>query len=98
MPGTGPDTGSDAVAIPYFYHCDSRDPVAGILQGFKRLGEPRAVVEYDPMDLLKFIIKKFGPLNAMMARAGMGEMDFYNRTRDVFHYFNLPYDAPPPEG
>jgi hypothetical protein len=30
-------------------------------------------------------------------RAGMSEMDIYNRTRDVFLYFKLPYDAPPPE-
>jgi hypothetical protein len=32
-----------------------------------------------------------------MERAGMSEMDIYNRTRDIFHYFKLPYDAPPPE-
>jgi hypothetical protein len=32
-----------------------------------------------------------------MERAGMSEMDIYHRTRDVFHYFNLPFDAPPPE-
>ena len=25
------------------------------------------------------------------------EMDIYNRTRDVFHHFKLPYDAEPPE-
>jgi hypothetical protein len=50
------------------------------------------------MDLLNFIIKNFGPLNAMMERAGMSEMDIYNRTRDNFLYFKLPYDAPPPEG
>lgn len=67
------------------------------LKGFKRVGEPKAAVEYDPMDLLNFIIKNFGPLNAMMERAGMSEMDIYNRTRDIFHYFNLPYDAPSPE-
>jgi hypothetical protein len=67
------------------------------LKGFKRVGEPKAAVEYDPMDLLNFIIKNFGPLNAMMERAGMSEMDIYGRTRDVFHYFKLPYDEPPPE-
>jgi len=30
-------------------------------------------------------------------RAGMSEMDIYNRTRDVFHHFHLPYDSEPPE-
>jgi hypothetical protein len=60
------------------------------LQGFKRLGEPKAAVESDPIDLLRFIERNFIPLNTMMERAGMSEMD-------IFHYFKLPYDAPPPE-
>ena len=30
-----------------------------------------------------------------MERAGMSELDIYHRTRDVFLYFNLPFDAPP---
>jgi hypothetical protein len=33
----------------------------------------------------------------MMERAGMSEMDIYIKTCDIFHYFKLPYDAPPPE-
>lgn len=33
----------------------------------------------------------------MMERAGMSEMDIHRHTRDIFHYFNLPHDAPPPE-
>jgi hypothetical protein len=68
------------------------------LQGFKRLGEPKVAVEYEPMDLINFISKNFIPLNLMMERAGMSEMDIFNRTRDIFHYFKLPYDAEPPEG
>jgi hypothetical protein len=92
---------------PYwFYFCDLHTETLQMmtlcllpnLQGYKRLGEPNAAVEYDQMDLLNFIIKNFGPLNAMMERAGMTEMDIYDRTRDIFHYFNLPYDAEPPEG
>ena len=91
---------------PYwFYFCDLHTETLQMmtlcllpnLQGFKRLGDPKAAVEYDQMDLLNFIIKNFGPLNAMMERAGMSEMDIYDRTRDIFHYFKLPYDAPPPE-
>jgi len=41
------------------------------MQSFKRLGEAKAAAEYDPMDLIRFIQKNFGPLNAMMERAGM---------------------------
>ena len=55
-----------------------------------------AKVEYDPMDLLRFIERNFVPLNTMMVRAGLSEMDIYNRTRDVFHHFKLPYDEEPP--
>jgi hypothetical protein len=29
--------------------------------------------------------------------ACMSEMDIYNRTQDVSHYFKLPYDSPPEE-
>jgi hypothetical protein len=47
---------------------------------------------------LRFISKNFIPLNLMMERAGMSEMDIYNRTRDIFLYFKLPYDSEPPEG
>ena len=91
---------------PYwFYFCDLQSETLTMLtlcvlpnlSGFKRLGEPMAKVEYDPMDLIRFIKKNFMPLNAVMERAGMSEMDIYNRTRDVFHHFKLPYDAPPPE-
>jgi hypothetical protein len=28
----------------------------------------------------------------------MSEIDIYNRTRDIFLYFKLPYDAEPPVG
>jgi len=68
------------------------------IQGFKRLGEPQAAVEYDPMDLIRFIQKNIAPLNAMMERAGMSEMDIYHRTRDLFLYYKLPYDVEAPEG
>ena len=87
---------------PYwFYVCDLHTETLQMmtlcllpnLQGFKRMGEPKAAVEYDPRDLLAFIARNFIPLNAMMERAGMSEMDIYHRTRDIFHYFNLPFDA-----
>ena len=91
---------------PYwFYFCDLRTETLTMMtlclmpniSGFKRLGEPNASVEYDPMDLLNFINKNFVPLNEMMERAGMSEMDIYNRTRDVFLHYKLPFNSPPPE-
>jgi hypothetical protein len=91
---------------PYwFYFCDLGTETLTMmalclmpnLSSFKRLGQPLAKVEYDPLELLGFISRNFAPLNLMMERAGMSELDIYNRTRDVFHHFHLPYDAPPPE-
>ena len=79
-------------AVEIFHPCREN------LTGFKCLGEPKAAVEYDPLDLITFISKNFIPLNLMMERAGMSEMDIYHRTRDIFLYFKLPYDAEPPEG
>ena len=53
--------------------------------------------QYDPLDLITFISKNFIPLNTMMKRAGMSEMDIYHRTHDIFLYFKLPYDTEPPD-
>jgi len=88
----------------WFYFCDLQAETLTMMtlcllpniSGFKRLGEPMAKVEYDPLDLLRFIEKNFIPLNTMMMRAGLSEMDICNRTRDVFQHFNLPYDSEPP--
>ncbi len=91
---------------PYwFYFCDLETDglrmmtmcLLSNLEGFKRLGEPKASVQYDPLELLRFIQRNFAPLNLMMERAGMSEMDIYQRSGALFRYFGLPYDAPPPE-
>ena len=50
------------------------------------------------MDLIQFVQKNFVPLNQMMERAGMSETDIYNRTRDVFLHYKLPFDSEPPVG
>jgi len=90
---------------PYrFFFCDLQAETLTMMtlcllpniSGFKRLGEPMAKVEYDPMDLLRFIEKNFVPLNTMMVRAGMSEMDIRKRTLDVFRHFKLPYEAEVP--
>jgi hypothetical protein len=92
---------------PYwFFFCDLREETLTMmtlclmpdLQAYKRLAEPMAKVEYDPMDLIRFIQKNFGPLYAMMERAGMSERAIYPRTKEVFEHFHLPFYAEPPEG
>ena len=89
----------------WFFFCDLHTETLQMMtfcllpniKGFKRLGAPKAAVEYDPMDLIGFIQKNFAPLNGMMERAGMSEMDIYNRTKALFEYYQLPFDAPLPE-
>ena len=91
---------------PYwFFFCDLHSETLRMmtfcllpnLTGYKRAGEQFAKVEYDPMDLIPFIQKNFSPLNIMMERAGMSERDIYDRTKEVFLYYGLPFDAEPPE-
>jgi|688.fasta_scaffold207756_1 hypothetical protein len=50
------------------------------------------------MTFIRFIHNNILTLNLMMERAGMSEMDIYNRTRDVFLHYKLPFDSPPPVG
>jgi len=42
-------------------------------------------------------VATIGPLNMMMERAGMSELAIFNRTREIFHYFHLPFDEESPE-
>ncbi|MGB6220249.1 hypothetical protein [Haloferula sp.] len=86
---------------PYwFYFCDLRTETLCLmpnLSSVKRVGEPLTCVECNPMEIIAFISKNFGPLNLMMERAGMSELAIYVRTREVFEHYRLPFDAPPPE-
>lgn len=59
-------------------------------------GRPNVAVEYDRLELLHFLGKDFMPMNAMCDQAGMFERSIYDRSKAVFGYFGLPYDAEPP--
>ena len=61
------------------------------------VSKPNVAVNYNPLELLQFIGKDFGPMNAMCDRAEMSERLIYGRTKLVFGYFALPFDAEPPE-
>ena len=58
--------------------------------------QPEVSVEYHKMELLQFISADFGPMNVMCERGGMFEDRIYDRTKAVFGYFDLPFDAAPP--
>ena len=67
------------------------------LSGTKRLGEPSAKVEIDPLELIRFNSDGFIPMNDMFERAGESEMAIYRRTKAVMEYYRFPFDEPPPE-
>jgi hypothetical protein len=58
--------------------------------------QPEVSVEYHRMELLQFISADFAPMNAICERGGMFEDRIYDRTKAVFGYFDLPFDAAPP--
>ena len=59
-------------------------------------GQPNVAISYDPLDLLNFLKRDFMPMNAMCDRAEMFERGIYDRSKAVFEYFGLPFDAEPP--
>ena len=56
-------------------------------------GKPNVTVEYDRLELLHFLSRDFGPMNAICDRAQMFERGIYGRTKAVFEYFGLPFDT-----
>jgi len=60
--------------------------------------QPRVTVEYDRTELLEFLRAGFVSMNTMCARGGMFESGIFERTKSIFEYFQLPFDAPPVPG
>ena len=50
----------------------------------------------NPLDLLSFLKRDFLPMNLMCERAGLFEDRIFDRTKALFEYFGLPFDAEPP--
>lgn len=59
-------------------------------------GKPNVAVTYDRLELLHLISADFGPMNAMCDRGEMFERLVYDRTKAIFEYFDLPFNADPP--
>jgi len=90
---------------PYWlYFCDLRSEFLGSMvlsclpsiDACKVDQKPITKIEYSPFDLADFVFAHFEAMNAMTDRAGMSLLQNYQRTKDVFGYFHLPFDAPPP--
>jgi hypothetical protein len=59
-------------------------------------GRTQVAVTFDPLDLIQFIKRDFMPMNLMCERAEISERGIYDRTKAVFEYFNLPFEAEAP--
>ena len=59
-------------------------------------GHPNAAVNYDRLELLRFVSEDFGPMNEICERAGMSERHIYDRSKAVFQYFGMPFNSEPP--
>ena len=69
------------------------------LEAMKQDGQPNVAVLFDPIELLGFLKKDFGPMNVLCERAQMAERLVCERTRRLFEYFGLPFDGrPEPRG
>ena len=67
------------------------------LDALKVQGQPQVQVQINPLEVVQFISGGFVPMNEMCERAGMSERQIFQRTKAVFEYFNLPFDAPQPD-
>jgi hypothetical protein len=59
-------------------------------------GSTTVAVNYDRIELLHFVSNDFGPMNIMCDTAEMSERMIYDRSKAVFEYFGMPFDAEPP--
>lgn len=59
-------------------------------------GQPNVKVEYDRLELLQFLRHDFMAMNTICERGQMFDVQAYERTKLVFQYFDLPFDAPAP--
>ena len=66
------------------------------LTAIKIDGQPSVAVQFDPVELVRFIGHDIAPMNLICERAGMFEERIYMRTKEVFEYFRLPFEASPP--
>jgi hypothetical protein len=60
-------------------------------------GETNLAVTFNPLDAPNFITHDLTPMNLMCDRAKMFQRGIYDRSKAVFEYFGLPFDAEPPE-
>ncbi len=59
-------------------------------------GGANVAVNHDRLELLQFLCRDFAFMNDLCDRAEMSEREIYNRSKALFAYFNLPFEAGQP--
>lgn len=65
-------------------------------KGARTYGVLDSVVVDGDFAVLQFIMAGWVPMNEICERAGLSERAIYDRSKAIMHYYNLPYDVPPP--
>jgi hypothetical protein len=87
----------------YFCHLEAENLMMMVMccldsmDALKVKGREQVQVRLEPLEVLQFISSGFGPMNELCERAGMSERQIFERTKAVFEYFNLPFEAAPPD-
>lgn len=63
------------------------------LAEIRRDGQTVCGVESDSLELVHFIAQDLPHMNGMCERAGISEQGIFERTREVFTYFQLPFEV-----
>ena len=56
-------------------------------------GQDHCGVEYDSLELVRFIAQDLPHMNSLCELAGMSKLEIFSRTRELFQYFKLPFDG-----
>lgn len=66
------------------------------LTAMAKSGVPRVTIELNPDELIAFVRAGLLSMNEICDRAEIFESGIYERTKAVFGYYGLPFDAAPP--
>jgi len=59
-------------------------------------GKDEVAITYVPLEIVGFLKRDLVPMNEICDRADLFEHLVYERTKRVFEYFGLAFDAPSP--
>ena len=59
-------------------------------------GADQLATAFDRAEFASFLKADFGPMNEMCERAGISERGIYDRTKAIYQFLSLPFDAEPP--